>query len=107
MSVTVSEYLAFKRYYNRLVREVMRLDEEKHRNYYRALPIAEDYMELMVSYNMVLSESKREIVEGSLYCDSKHATGNGRLQKQRSIYQAIWLDSGWAVCTAVKFRRRK
>ena len=63
-TLTVSEYLAFKRYYNRLVREVMRLDEEKHRNYYRALPIAEDYMELMVSYNMVLSESKREIVEG-------------------------------------------
>lgn len=42
----------------------MRLDEEKHKNYYRALPIAEDYMELMASYNMVLSESKREIVEG-------------------------------------------
>lgn len=62
-TLTVSEYLAFKRYYNRLVREVMRLDEEKHRNYYRALPIAEDYMELMASYNMVLSESKREIVE--------------------------------------------
>jgi len=63
-TLTVSEYLAFKRYYNRLVREVMRLDEEKHKNYYRALPIAEDYMELMASYNMVLSESKREIVEG-------------------------------------------
>lgn len=63
-TLTVSEYLAFKRYYNRLVREVMRLDEEKHRNYYRALPIAEDYMELMASYNMILSESKREIVEG-------------------------------------------
>ena len=63
-TLTVSEYLAFKRYYNRLVREVMRLDEEKHRNYYRALPIAEEYMELMASYNMVLSESKREIVEG-------------------------------------------
>lgn len=63
-TLTVSEYLAFKRYYNRLVREVMRLDEEKHRNYYRALPIAEDYMELMASYNMVLSENKREIVEG-------------------------------------------
>lgn len=63
-TLTVSEYLAFKRYYNRLVREVMSLDEEKHRNYYRALPIAKDYMELMASYNMVLSESKREIVEG-------------------------------------------
>lgn len=63
-TLTVSEYLAFKRYYNRLVSEVMRLDEEKHRNYYRALPIAEEYMELMASYNMVLSESKREIVEG-------------------------------------------
>lgn len=63
-TLTVSEYLAFKRYYNRLVREAMRLDEEKHRHYYRALPIAEDYMELMASYNMVLSESKREIVEG-------------------------------------------
>lgn len=63
-TLTVSEYLAFKRYYNRLVSEVMRLDEENHRNYYRALPIAEEYMELMASYNMVLSESKREIVEG-------------------------------------------
>ena len=63
-TLTVSEYLAFKRYYNRLVSEVMRLDEEKHRNYYRALPIAEEYMELMASYNMVLSESKREIVKG-------------------------------------------
>ncbi|WP_027421654.1 hypothetical protein [Lachnobacterium bovis] len=63
-TLTVSEYLAFKCYYNRLVSEVMRLDEEKHRNYYRALPIAEEYMELMASYNMVLSESKREIVEG-------------------------------------------
>lgn len=63
-TLTVSEYLAFKRYYNRLVREVMRLDEEKYRKYYRALPIAEEYMELMASYNMVLSESKREIVEG-------------------------------------------
>lgn len=63
-TLTVSEYLAFKRYYNGLVSEVMRLDEEKHRNYYRALPIAEEYMELMASYNMVLSESKREIVEG-------------------------------------------
>ena len=63
-TLTVSEYLAFKRYYNRLVSEVMRLDEENHRNYYRALPIAEEYMELMAFYNMVLSESKREIVEG-------------------------------------------
>lgn len=63
-TLTVAEYLAFKRYYNRLVREVMRLDEEKHRNCYRALPIAEDYMEIMTSYNMVLSESKREIVDG-------------------------------------------
>ena len=34
-TLTVAEYLAFKRYYNRLVSEVMRLEAEKHKDYYR------------------------------------------------------------------------
>lgn len=62
-TLTVAEYLAFKRYYNRLVSEVMRLEAEKHKDYYRALPIAEQYMEIMASYDMVQSKSKREVVE--------------------------------------------
>ena len=52
-----------KQYYNRLVSEVMRLEAEKHKDYYRALPIAEQYMEIMASYDMVQSKSKREVVE--------------------------------------------
>lgn len=70
-TLTVAEYLAFKRYYNRLVREVMRLEADKHRAYYRALPIAEQYMEIMASYDMVQSESKREVVEGIISGESE------------------------------------
>ena len=63
VTLTVAEYLSFKKYYNRLVCRVFKLEEKKHRDYYRALQIAEQYMALMDAYSMVYSETKRQIVE--------------------------------------------
>ncbi|MBE6035129.1 MAG: hypothetical protein E7222_10600 [Clostridiales bacterium] len=62
VSLTVAEYLEFKRYYNRLVCKALHLEDEEHKAYYRALPIAELYMAVMDSYNMVYSENKGEII---------------------------------------------
>lgn len=61
--LTVAEYLDFKSYYNRLVRKEMDLDEKARQDYYRALPLAEEYLDLMASYNMVTSRSVEEVVE--------------------------------------------
>jgi len=55
--------LNFQAYYNRLVSKVLELEEEKHHDYYRALPIADKYMTLMDSYNMVQSENRGQIIE--------------------------------------------
>ena len=63
ITLTVAEYLSFQAYYNRLVSKVMELEEQRKHDYYRALPIAEQYMVLMDFYNMVQSENKQQIVE--------------------------------------------
>ena len=60
--LSVAEYLEFKRYYNRLVCKALHLEDEEHKAYYRALPIAELYMAVMDSYNMAYSEKKQEII---------------------------------------------
>ena len=51
--LSVAEYLEFKRYYNRLVCRALHLEDEEHKAYYRALPIAELYMAVMDTYNTV------------------------------------------------------
>lgn len=61
--LTVAEYLDFKSYYNRLVRKEMDLDQKVRQDYYRALPLAEEYMDLMASYNMVTSRNVEEVVD--------------------------------------------
>lgn len=63
ITLTVSEYLNFKTYYNRLVSKVLELERNKRHDYYRALPIAEEYMVLMDSYNMIQSETKAQIID--------------------------------------------
>lgn len=84
-TLTVAEYLGFKRYYNRLVNEVLRLEAEKYKDYYRALPIAEQYMEIMTAYDMVQSEGKREIVEGIIAGDATGYLENLKLIMRHHI----------------------
>lgn len=63
ITLTVSEYLNFKTYYNKLVSKVLELEKLRRHDYYRALPIAEEYMVLMDSYNMIQSETKAQIID--------------------------------------------
>ncbi len=43
-TVNVQEYMAFKSYYNRLVQTSFELEEKRHSDYYRALPLVEQYI---------------------------------------------------------------
>jgi len=62
ITTNVQEYLAFKDYYNRLVLTSFSLEEKRHADYYRALPIAESYIAYMESYNMAFADSKKQLV---------------------------------------------
>lgn len=61
--VNVQEYMAFKSYYNRLVEMSFSLEEKKHSDYYKALPLVEQYMSYMKSYNMAYAGNKKELIK--------------------------------------------
>ena len=69
-TTNVQEYMAFKEYYNKLVITCFSLEEKKHTDYYRALPLAESYMAYMESYNMVFAENKKQLVERVIAADT-------------------------------------
>lgn len=69
-TVNVQEYMAFKAYYNRLVQTSFALEEKKHSDYYRALPLTEQYMAYMESYNMAYAESKKQLIKRVIDSDT-------------------------------------
>ena len=69
-TTNVQEYMAFKEYYNKLVITCFSLEEKKHTDYYRALPLAESYIAYMESYNMVFAESKKQLVGRVIAADT-------------------------------------
>ena len=79
-TTNVQEYMAFKEYYNKLVITCFSLEEKKHTDYYRALPLAESYMAYMESYNMVFAESKKQLVGRVIAADT-----SGMLEDLRQI----------------------
>ena len=79
-TTNVQEYMAFKEYYNKLVITCFSLEEKKHTDYYRALPLAESYMAYMESYNMVFAESKKQLVGRVIAADT-----SGILEDLRQI----------------------
>lgn len=81
----MTEYINFKRYYNRLVSVVLTLEETKKHSYYRALPIAEKYMVLMESYNMAQSQSKKEIIEAIIDMQSEMYVENMKLDRKSVV----------------------
>lgn len=88
-TLTVTEYINFKRYYNRLVSVVLALEETKKHSYYRALPIAEKYMVLMESYNMAQSQSKKEIIEAIIDMQSEMYVENMKLIIEHHIVDEV------------------
>ena len=79
-TTNVQEYMAFKEYYNKLVITCFSLEEKKHTDYYRALPLAESYIAYMESYNMVFAESKKQLVGRVIAADT-----SGMLEDLRQI----------------------
>lgn len=69
-TVNVQEYMAFKSYYNRLVQTSFALEEKKHSDYYRALPLVEQYMAYMESYNMAYAENKKQLIKRVIAADT-------------------------------------
>lgn len=79
-TTNVQEYMAFKEYYNKLVITCFSLEEKKHTDYYRALPLAESYIAYMESYNMIFAESKKQLVGRVIAADT-----SGMLEDLRQI----------------------
>lgn len=69
-TVNVQEYMAFKSYYNRLVQTSFELEEKRHSDYYRALPLVEQYMAYMESYNMAFAENKKQLIKRVIDADT-------------------------------------
>ncbi len=69
-TVNVQEYMAFKSYYNRLVQTSFELEERRHSDYYRALPLVEQYMAYMESYNMAFAENKKQLIKRVIAADT-------------------------------------
>lgn len=69
-TVNVQEYMAFKSYYNRLVQTSFELEAKKHSDYYRALPLVEQYMAYMESYNMAFAENKKQLIKRVIDADT-------------------------------------
>lgn len=69
-TVNVQEYMAFKSYYNRLVQTSFELEAKKHSDYYRALPLVEQYMAYMESYNMAFVENKKQLIKRVIESDT-------------------------------------
>lgn len=60
---TVMEYLKFKDYYNRLMLMRISLEEKQVADYYRALRLADSYMEYMRGYDLSVSDDREEIIQ--------------------------------------------
>ena len=61
--LTVVEYLQFKDYYNRLMLKRISLEEKQVADYYRALRLADSYMEYMRGYDLSVSDDRGEIIK--------------------------------------------
>ena len=69
-TVNVQEYMAFKSYYNRLVQTSFELEAKIHSDYYRALPLVEQYMAYMESYDMAFTENKKQLIKRVIATDT-------------------------------------
>lgn len=69
-TVNVQEYMAFKSYYNHLVQTSFELEAKIHSDYYRALPLVEQYMAYMESYDMAFTENKNQLIKRVIATDT-------------------------------------
>lgn len=61
-ALTIQEYIAFKRYYNRLILKMFELEKEEKEDYYRALMLADIYMSYMEGYDLACADDEETII---------------------------------------------
>lgn len=62
VTLTVQEYLAFKTYYNQLVKRMFELEEKEKESYYHALILADAYLRYMESYDLQCTDDEASII---------------------------------------------
>ena len=62
VTLTVQEYLAFKTYYNQLVKRMFELEEKEKESYYRVLILADGYLRYMESYDLECADDEAAII---------------------------------------------
>lgn len=62
ITLTVQEYLKFKKYYNRLIKKMLELEAEGKKEYYRALILADEYFSYMESYDLICNDDKKTVI---------------------------------------------
>lgn len=62
-TLTVNEYIKFKKYFNRVVLTMFELEQKKMEQYYKALMIADRYITYMQCYNLTESDEREIIVQ--------------------------------------------
>ncbi|MDD3416573.1 MAG: hypothetical protein PHY47_21705 [Lachnospiraceae bacterium] len=67
VTLTVQEYLAFKTYYNQLVKRMFELEEKEKESYYRALILADAYWRYMESYDLECADDEGTIIKNIIY----------------------------------------
>lgn len=62
VTLTVQEYLTFKKYYNRLVLRMFYLEKKQKEDYYKALILADSYMSYMEGYDLKCVDDEETII---------------------------------------------
>lgn len=62
VTLTVQEYLAFKKYYNKLVLRMFELEKKQKEVYYKALILADSYLAYMEGYDLKCSDDEETII---------------------------------------------
>ncbi|MSS64316.1 hypothetical protein [Velocimicrobium porci] len=62
VTLTVQEYLEFKRYYNKLILRMFELEKKQKEDYYKALILADCYMSYMDGYDLKCVDDEETII---------------------------------------------
>ncbi len=89
MTLTVQEYLAFKMYYNQLVKRMFELEEKEKEFYYRALILADAYLRYMESYDLDCVDDEAAIITNMI-----HESNEGYISDLKLIIDNHIVDAG-------------
>ncbi|MGI6502134.1 MAG: hypothetical protein ACOX1S_14895 [Anaerostipes sp.] len=89
VTLTVQEYLAFKTYYNQLVKRMFELEEKEKESYYRALILADAYLRYMESYDLECADD-----EGTIITNIIHENNEGYVSDLKLIIDNHIVDAG-------------